>query len=146
MSRPAIITDTDASLPTDIAEWYGIRQVPINIYFGQESLKTGVEIDDSGLFAQIDRGGRIGGASRLMGSAPNLKPILTISDGAGVSVARIHTRRKALAKLVEFFQEQPAGAKGAHMAVLHVAAAGEAARLGEQLDTAFDPVGLPVAE
>jgi fatty acid-binding protein DegV len=42
----AIITDADASLPTDIAARYDIRQVPINIHFGQETFRTGLDIDD----------------------------------------------------------------------------------------------------
>lgn len=59
MSSVAIITDTDASLPAAVAEKYGIRQVPINILFGDEELETGVDIDDAQLFARIDREGRL---------------------------------------------------------------------------------------
>jgi fatty acid-binding protein DegV len=59
MPSIAIITDTDASLPADLAARYGIRQVPITIHFGQEILKTGEEIDDARLFARIDREGRL---------------------------------------------------------------------------------------
>jgi DegV family protein with EDD domain len=57
MSAIAIITDTDASLPTELAHRYGIRQVPILIHFGEETLKTGEEIDDATLFARVDREG-----------------------------------------------------------------------------------------
>lgn len=59
MSSVAIITDTDSSLPADVAARYGIRQVPINIHFGEEVLRTGVDIDDAGLFARIDREGKL---------------------------------------------------------------------------------------
>jgi hypothetical protein len=41
------ITDTDSSLPAGVAARYGIRQVPITVYFGQETFETGVDIDDS---------------------------------------------------------------------------------------------------
>jgi hypothetical protein len=47
MSSIAIITDTDSSLPAGVAARYGIRQVPITVYFGQETFETGVDIDDS---------------------------------------------------------------------------------------------------
>jgi DegV family protein with EDD domain len=57
MSAIAIITDTDASLPAELAHRYGIRQVPILIHFGEETLKTGEEIDDATLFARVDREG-----------------------------------------------------------------------------------------
>jgi DegV family protein with EDD domain len=59
MSRIAVITDTDASLPADLAERHQIRQVPINIHFGEESLRTDLDIDDTELFARIDREGRL---------------------------------------------------------------------------------------
>ncbi len=57
MSAIAIITDTDASLPTELANRHGIRQVPILVHFGEETLKTGEEIDDATLFARVDREG-----------------------------------------------------------------------------------------
>jgi len=59
MSSIAIITDTDASLPSDLAVRYGIQQVPIIIQFGLESLRTEIDIDDVSLFARIDREGKL---------------------------------------------------------------------------------------
>jgi DegV family protein with EDD domain len=59
MSKIAIITDTDASIPAPIAEKYGIRQVPINILFGEEELKSEVDITDTQLFARINQEGRL---------------------------------------------------------------------------------------
>ena len=58
-AKIAIITDTDASLPVELAARYGIRQVPIVVQFGDEQLLTGIDINDEGLFARIDREGRL---------------------------------------------------------------------------------------
>jgi DegV family protein with EDD domain len=57
MSAIAIITDTDSSLPSDLAARCGIRQVPINIHFGQETFRSGIDLDDASMFARIDREG-----------------------------------------------------------------------------------------
>jgi len=59
MSRIAIVTDTDASLPSDVAARYGIRQVPILVQFGEETFQTGVDISDAELFARVDKEGRM---------------------------------------------------------------------------------------
>lgn len=59
MTSIAIVTDTDSSIPFDIAEQHNIQQAPINIHFGKETLKTEIEIDDVQLFERIDREGKI---------------------------------------------------------------------------------------
>lgn len=55
MSRIAIITDTDSSLPAGVAQKYGIVQVPIIIQFGDESFRDVSEIDNAVIFQRIDR-------------------------------------------------------------------------------------------
>ena len=55
----AIVTDTDASLPAEVAARHGIQLVPIMIHFGEESLKSDEEIDDATLFARVDREGKL---------------------------------------------------------------------------------------
>ncbi|MBT3391038.1 MAG: DegV family protein [Chloroflexi bacterium] len=59
MTKFAIITDTDCSLPFDLAAQYHIQQVPINILFGEEIFKTEIDIDDVQLFERIDREGQL---------------------------------------------------------------------------------------
>ena len=59
MPSIAVVTDTDASLPADLAARHGIRQVPINILFGDEALESEVEISDEQLFARVDRDGEL---------------------------------------------------------------------------------------
>jgi len=59
MPRIAIITDTDSSLPAELAARHGIQQVPITINFGAESYETGRDIDDVRTFERIDREGKL---------------------------------------------------------------------------------------
>ena len=59
MSSIFVVTDTDSSLPTGIAAEYGIRQVPINVQFGEETFRTGLDIDDAQVFARIDAEGKL---------------------------------------------------------------------------------------
>ncbi len=54
-----VVTDSDASIPADLAERHGIRQIPITVQFGRQSFESGVDIDDHELFARIDRDGRL---------------------------------------------------------------------------------------
>jgi DegV family protein with EDD domain len=58
-STIAVVTDTDASLPADLAEQAGILQVPITIHFGEQSFTSGKDIDDRQLFEKIDRFGQL---------------------------------------------------------------------------------------
>ena len=55
----AVVTDTDSSLPPAVAARYDIRQVPIVVQFGPEAFMTGVDLDDTELFARVDREGRL---------------------------------------------------------------------------------------
>jgi DegV family protein with EDD domain len=90
----------------------------------------------------LHRGGRIGGASKLIGSALNLKPVLEFWDGTVQSVAKIRTRRKALDKVYDLIEEQLAGKDNVHMAVLDIASPEEAAEFMEQLTARFQPVEM----
>ncbi len=94
----------------------------------------------------LHRGGRIGAAARLFGTALNLKPLLAIKDGMVHPVTKVRSRRKALATLFQLLDEELAGKERIHMAVLHVAAPEEAAELAEQLAERFHPSELIRAE
>ncbi len=59
MSHTAVITDTDASLPLELAKKYNITQVPILIQFGDESFRDVYDLDGAAVFARIDRDGKL---------------------------------------------------------------------------------------
>jgi DegV family protein with EDD domain len=94
----------------------------------------------------LHRGGRIGGAKRLCGTALKLKPILTIQDGQVNPLTNVRTRRKAIATLLQLVEDELAGAERVHIGVLHINAREEAEKFAAQLTERFQPVETFFAE
>jgi len=85
----------------------------------------------------LHKGGRIGGASRYLGAALQIKPILTFDERGQIdALDRIRTKKKALDRLLELVQE---GANGQpiHAGVVHAQAPEEAERLRSRLEDRF---------
>jgi len=59
MAKISIITDTDSSLPGDMAAAYNILQVPISIHMGDELSGTDHTISNEELFAKVDAMGKL---------------------------------------------------------------------------------------
>ena len=68
----------------------------------------------------LHRGGRIGGAARLLGSALNLKPLLTIQDGHVEVLEKIRSRRKAVQRMLDLAEETLGDRKPVAASVLDV--------------------------
>ncbi len=79
----------------------------------------------------LHRGGRIGGASRFLGTALQLKPILTVLDGRVEAIERVRTKKKAHARLLELLEERTAGSSSVKLATLHASAYEDAKALLE---------------
>jgi DegV family protein with EDD domain len=67
----------------------------------------------------LHRGGRIGGASRFLGTALNFKPILEVIDGRIEPLERVRTKKKALDRLMDIVTERANGHKPIRVGVLH---------------------------
>jgi DegV family protein with EDD domain len=80
----------------------------------------------------LRRGGRIGAASALLGTALSVKPILHVVDGAIVVREKVRTASRALARLAEI-GATAAGDSPVDVAVHHLAAADRAAELASAL-------------
>lgn len=88
----------------------------------------------------LRRGGRIGGATAMLGSALNLKPLLALEDGRIEAVEKIRTKGKALERMVEIVAEKIAGRTPVRLATLHANAESEARLLLESASVRLNPV------
>lgn len=80
----------------------------------------------------LRRGGRIGAAAALLGTALAVKPILHVPDGSVVLKERVRTASRALAR-VEELAIDAAGTGACDIAVHHLGAAGPATDLRNRL-------------
>jgi DegV family protein with EDD domain len=94
----------------------------------------------------LQRGGRIGGAVKWVGTLLSIKPLVSINHTTGlvepVSIARTH---KALVELLysKFFLKLKGG-RNLHIAVLHGNAPDEAGQLAKRIEDEFHPLELLV--
>ncbi|WP_369208989.1 DegV family protein [Streptomyces sp. PU-14G] len=79
----------------------------------------------------LRRGGRIGAAQALLGSALAVKPLLEVEDGRIEMLEKVRTASKAVARLEEIIVDR-AGDARVDIAVHHLAAAERAAKLAER--------------
>lgn len=81
----------------------------------------------------LHRGGRIGGASRYLGTALSIKPILFFnSEGKIDALERVRTKGKALQRLIALAEEKADG-RPLHLGVIHANAPQAAQEFREQI-------------
>jgi len=68
--------------------------------------------------AFLKAGGRIGGASALLGGLLQISPVLTVADWETTTLAKVRTWKKTLARMVDVFKED-IGACGLKRVVVH---------------------------
>lgn len=102
--------------------------------------------EQTGVYFAVDtleflhRGGRIGGATRFIGSALNLKPILALKDGRVEAEDRVRTKTKALDRVLELASEHLKGKRNIRLATLHANAEQEARDLLNRASMKFNAV------
>lgn len=85
----------------------------------------------------LHRGGRIGGARRLLGTALNIKPVLHFEDGRIEPLTQVRTRRKALQRMLDEAEERLAGKPIAEAAVADVDCPAEGDRVAGMVEERF---------
>ncbi|MCF2530649.1 DegV family protein [Yinghuangia soli] len=88
----------------------------------------------------LRRGGRIGAAAALMGTALAVKPLLHVSDGRVAPLEKVRTAAKAISRLEEIALEAAGGAP-VDVAVHHLASPDRAETLAERLRERLPQLG-----
>jgi fatty acid kinase fatty acid binding subunit len=89
----------------------------------------------------LRRGGRIGSAAALLGTALAVKPVLHVKDGHIVLLEKVRTTHRAVGRLVDLAEQASAasGADNVEVAVHHLAAHDRAVELATRLDERISP-------
>jgi DegV family protein with EDD domain len=81
----------------------------------------------------LKRGGRIGSASALLGTALNLKPILMVDDGEIKPFVKVRTMQKALSRLSVILEENIQGKTPVNLAIIQAGAESDAEFLKNEI-------------
>jgi len=85
----------------------------------------------------LHKGGRIGGAKRLLGTALNIKPILHFDDGTIQPLSQTRTKAKGIEELLNITEQRLGSNKMAEAAVVHVDCLEEGRALVEKVKERF---------
>jgi len=81
----------------------------------------------------LHKGGRIGGAQRLLGSMLAMKPLLQLEDGKIVALDSVRTKKKAIQTMLGHFYEDAEGKSNIHLTVFQGVAEEEARTILEEI-------------
>jgi len=87
----------------------------------------------------LHKGGRIGGARRLLGTALDVKPILHFSDGQIDSLTSARTKRKAIAQILEIAEERLGGKAMMEAALVDIDCPDEGDIVANMVEQRFSP-------
>lgn len=92
----------------------------------------------------LHKGGRIGGATKFIGSLLNIKPLVYVDHSTGKveAAARVRTRTRALQTLYRRFFEQLDTEEELHVAVMHGDAPEDAEKIIKRIEREYAPAEL----
>ena len=94
----------------------------------------------------LAKGGRIGGAKKLLAELLEIKPILTVREGQVEAFEQQRTKKRALARLIEIVKEQCPKSADAHLCVMQADAETEARELAASLRSELGGGEIPIYE
>ncbi|MEN8240699.1 MAG: DegV family protein, partial [Chloroflexota bacterium] len=90
----------------------------------------------------LHKGGRIGGAKALFGTALSIKPLLHFQAGVIEPLMQVRTKKKAIATMLDVAEERLGGKKMIEAAILDIDVRAEGDQVGEMVKTRFPGVRL----
>jgi DegV family protein with EDD domain len=94
----------------------------------------------------LHKGGRIGGAKRLLGTALNIKPILHFDQGLIEPLSQTRTKKKAVREMLDIARERLGGKKMAEAAIVHVDCFEEGESLVDLVRDQFNPANIFISD
>jgi DegV family protein with EDD domain len=94
----------------------------------------------------LAKGGRIGGATALLGSVLKIKPILALKDGRVDQFEKERTQKRAISRLIELVKLQASRDGGAYISIMHAAVPELADEFAEILCAEFGLRSIPILD
>ncbi len=96
----------------------------------------------------LHRGGRIGGAAKLLGTVLQLKPLLVLDNETGYidAVERARTWKKAMDRVYEVATDGLDPSRKVRSWVMHAAAPADAMALAERINVAYNPASMGMGQ
>ena len=94
----------------------------------------------------LHKGGRIGGAKRLLGALLSIKPVLHLENGSIEPLASIRTKSKAIQHMLDVVLGEMKGKKNVHAGIIHARAAADASYIADQVRSGANPKELFINE
>jgi len=96
----------------------------------------------------LHRGGRIGGAAKLLGTVLQLKPLLILDNKTGYidAVERARTWKRAMERVYEVATDGLQPGRKLRAWIMHAAAPSDAMALGERISAAYEPVSMGMGQ
>lgn len=88
----------------------------------------------------LHRGGRIGGAQRLLGSVLSMKPLLQLQEGKVMPLESVRSKRKAVNRMLAIAAEDLKNKNDIRLGVIHAAAKDEADQIQKEATELLNPV------
>ncbi|GAB4473460.1 MAG: DegV family protein [Anaerolineales bacterium] len=94
----------------------------------------------------LAKGGRIGGASALLGSVLQIKPILTFKDGKVETFEKERTYKRAFERMISIAEEQIEKGKESYLTIMHAGVEEQAHELASRLSAKLSIPTIPIYE